>query len=135
MDIFIESFRPGVMERLGLGPQEIFEVNPHALYVRLTGYGQLCKTAGHDCNYLAASGVLERFRAGQGDLPAYPGNIVADYCAGSLACFTQILEAKRAKRIKYIIDSSMTHNLAYYSQPELLSNSDGFSKPYEGPID
>ena len=61
MDVVVESFRPGVMERLGLGPKEIHEANPNTIYVRLSGYGQSDTAVGHDSNYLAKSGLLSRF--------------------------------------------------------------------------
>ena len=60
-DILIEPYRPGVMEKLGLGPEKLMNVNPRLVYTRLTGFGQsgsLAKRAGHDINYLATSGVL-----------------------------------------------------------------------------
>ena len=95
MDVFLESFKPGVMERLGLGPSEIHKVNPKIIYVRLSGYGQSDKAAGHDANYLAKSGVMTKFRFNADGKPGLPGNVVADYCNGSLATFVQILAAKR----------------------------------------
>ena len=95
MDVFLESFRPGVMERLGLSPREVHEVNPKIIYVRLSGYGQADKAAGHDANYLAKSGLMTKFRFNAESKPGLPGNICADYCNGSLATFVQILAAKR----------------------------------------
>jgi len=135
MDVFLESFRPGVMERLGLGPTEVHKVNPKIIYVRLSGYGQADKSAGHDANYLAKSGIMTKFRFNPDGKPGLPGNIVADYCNGSLATFVQILAAKKlSKRDYVVIDSSMTHNTAYYSQPELLAISDAKLSPYLGKI-
>ena len=60
-DILIEPYRPGVMEKLGLGPEPLMSINPRLIYARLTGFGQsgsLAQRAGHDINYLATSGVL-----------------------------------------------------------------------------
>ena len=60
-DVLIEPYRPGVMEKLGLGPDSILRTNPRLVYARLTGFGQsgpLAQRAGHDINYLATSGVL-----------------------------------------------------------------------------
>ena len=60
-DVLIEPFRPGVMEKLGLGPMQCHQLNPRLVYARMTGFGQtgsLCHRAGHDINYLAISGVL-----------------------------------------------------------------------------
>ena len=62
------------------------------MYARLTGYGQNDKRAGHDAQYLSESGLLNRFRPDERSPPVFPGNIVADYCAGSLATFVQILQ-------------------------------------------
>ena len=61
VDVLIEPYRPGVMEKLGLGPQHCLSLNPRLVYARLTGFGQsgpLAHRAGHDINYLAISGVL-----------------------------------------------------------------------------
>lgn len=60
-DVLIEPFRPGVMEKLGLGPERLMSANPRLIYARLTGFGQtgsLALRAGHDINYLAISGLL-----------------------------------------------------------------------------
>ena len=60
-DVLIEPYRPGVMEKLGLGPDTLFKDNPRLVYARLTGFGQsgpLARRAGHDINYLATAGVL-----------------------------------------------------------------------------
>jgi len=65
-DILLEGFRPGVMERLGLGPQECFKRNPRLVYGRVTGWGQegpLSSRAGHDLNYIALSGALDAIGA------------------------------------------------------------------------
>ena len=75
------------MERLQLSPVEIHKINPNTIYVRLSGFGQDDLRAGHDGNYLAQSGLLTRFRANEHAIPTYPGNILADYCAGSLSTF------------------------------------------------
>ena len=60
-DVLMEPFRPGIMEKLGLGPETLLETNPRLVYTRLTGFGQtgpLAKRAGHDINYLSISGLL-----------------------------------------------------------------------------
>ena len=81
-DIVIEQFRPGVMEKLGLGYEALKAVNPALIYCSLTGYGQtgpMAKAAGHDCNYLARSGNLAM--AGYRDAGPAPMNIqIADIC-------------------------------------------------------
>lgn len=66
IDVILESYRPGVMEKLGLSPEDVHKVNPKCIYVRLSGYGQkeskYKDRAGHDINYLALSGILTQFR-------------------------------------------------------------------------
>jgi alpha-methylacyl-CoA racemase len=85
-DALIEGFRPGVMERLGLGPDLVLARNPKLVYGRMTGWGQqgpLAQAAGHDLNYIAITGALDAIgRAGQ--LPSPPLNLVGDYGGGSL---------------------------------------------------
>ena len=85
-DILIEGFRPGVMERLGLGPGPCRERNPRLVYGRMTGWGQtgpLSQAAGHDLNYIALTGALGAI--GHGDRPpAPPLNLVGDYGGGAL---------------------------------------------------
>lgn len=85
-DILIEGFRPGVMEKFGLGPAEVEQCNPQLVYGRVTGWGQdgpLAQTAGHDINYLALSGMLHAM--GNADRPpAPPLNLVADFGGGAM---------------------------------------------------
>lgn len=94
-DIVIEQFRPGVMDKLGLGYEALKAVNPALIYCSLTGYGQtgpMAKAAGHDCNYLARSGNLAM--AGYRDAGPAPMNIqIADICAGSMNSVVGILAA------------------------------------------
>jgi alpha-methylacyl-CoA racemase len=94
-DALIEGFRPGVMERIGLGPDICLEHNPRLVFGRLTGWGQdgpLAKSAGHDLNYLALSGVLDMIGR-EGDRPVPPLNLVADYAGGSLMLVAGLLSA------------------------------------------
>src|SRR5690606_30494810 len=85
-DALIEGFRPGVMERLGLGPEVCLERNPRLVYGRMTGWGQegpLAPRAGHDINYIAIAGALHAIgRAG--DKPVPPLNLVGDFGGGGL---------------------------------------------------
>ena len=85
-DGFIEGFRPGVMERLGLGPETLLALNPKLVYGRMTGWGQSgprAQTAGHDINYIALSGVLDCVgRAGEKPLP--PVNLIGDFGGGGM---------------------------------------------------
>lgn len=94
-DVLIEGFRPGVMERLGLGPDELLARNPRLIYGRMTGWGQsgpLAKAAGHDINYIALTGALAAIRGESG--PAVPPlNLVGDFGGGSLYLTVGILAA------------------------------------------
>lgn len=94
-DILIEGFRPGVMERLGLGPDTCLSANPKLIYGRMTGWGQdgpLSQTAGHDLNYLSITGYLSML--GEKDRPPMPPlNLVADYGGGTMFLLFGILAA------------------------------------------
>jgi crotonobetainyl-CoA:carnitine CoA-transferase CaiB-like acyl-CoA transferase len=92
--VLIEGNRPGVMARLGLGYEELREVNPRLIYVSLTGYGQhgpYAQLAGHDVNYMALGGVLAL------NLPTIPGVQIADLVGGSMQAVTGILLALLAR--------------------------------------
>ncbi|WP_422032126.1 CaiB/BaiF CoA transferase family protein [Roseovarius sp.] len=85
-DALIEGFRPGVMERLGLGPESFAESNPKLVYGRMTGWGQTgprAMTAGHDLNYIATSGALW-YAGAPGDAPVTPPTLVGDVGGGAL---------------------------------------------------
>ncbi|MEU2003384.1 CaiB/BaiF CoA-transferase family protein [Rhodococcus sp. NPDC019627] len=94
-DVLIEGYRPGVAERLGLGPEECHAVNPRLVYGRMTGWGQdgpLANRAGHDINYLSIAGILNAVgRAGQRPVP--PLNLIGDYGGGSTYLLIGILAA------------------------------------------
>ncbi len=94
-NVLVEGFRPGVMERLGLGPTEVMARNPRLVYGRLTGYGQegpLSARAGHDINYVAISGALWPIgRAGERPVPAL--NLVGDFGGGALFLVFGVLAA------------------------------------------
>jgi alpha-methylacyl-CoA racemase len=94
-DVLIEGFRPGVAERMGLGPDELCAANARLVYGRMTGWGQdgpWAQRAGHDLNYLAVSGALAHIgRAGQPPTP--PLNLVADFGGGSMLLAMGILAA------------------------------------------
>jgi len=94
-DALVEGFRPGVMERLGLGPDVVAARNPRLVYGRMTGWGQdgpLAHAAGHDLNYIALSGALAAIGEKDG-LPVPPLNLVGDYGGGSLYLVMGILAA------------------------------------------
>lgn len=117
-DVVLEPYRKGVMEKLGLGPQELLKENPRLIYARLTGYGQsgsYATAAGHDINYLAMSGLLSRLGR-SGEKPYAPLNLVADFAGGGLTCAMGIVLAllERTKSGKgQIIDASMVEGAAY----------------------
>ena len=94
-DVLIEGFRPGVMERLGLGPEVLLADNPRLIYARMTGWGQdgpLAQAAGHDLNYIAVTGALDAIGK-RGELPVPPQNLVGDFGGGSMYCAFGILAA------------------------------------------
>ncbi|XP_062269150.1 alpha-methylacyl-CoA racemase isoform X1 [Platichthys flesus] len=117
-DVVLEPYRKGVMEKLGLGPQELLKENPRLIYARLTGYGQsgsYATAAGHDINYLAMSGLLSLLGR-SGEKPYAPLNLVADFAGGGLTCALGIVLAllERTKSGKgQIIDASMVEGAAY----------------------
>lgn len=85
-DVIMEPYRPGVMERLGLGPDDVFKRNPNIVYARMTGFGQQGKyanMAGHDNNYVATSGLLSALGHPAGP-PATSLNLVGDFAGGGL---------------------------------------------------
>ena len=94
-DVLIEGFRPGVTERLGLGPDDFARVNPRLVYARMTGYGQdgpLAQRVGHDVNYVAVSGAL--WPVGRaGERPTPPLNLVGDFGGGALFLIFGVLAA------------------------------------------
>jgi len=111
-DAVLEGFRPGVMEKLGLGPELCIERNPRLVYTRVTGWGQtgpLAKTAGHDLNYIALSGLLASIGR-PGTPPPPPLNLVGDFGAGGMmAAFGTVcgmLESKQSGRGQ-IVDAAM----------------------------
>jgi alpha-methylacyl-CoA racemase len=94
-DVLIEGFRPGVTERLGLGPDDCWARNPRLVYGRMTGWGQdgpLSQSAGHDLSYLAITGALHAI-ARSGQPPTVPMNVVGDFGGGALYLATGILAA------------------------------------------
>src|SRR5262245_41033121 len=85
-DVLVEGFRPGVAERLGIGPEQCRAANPRLVYGRMTGWGQdgpLAPTAGHDITYLALTGVLHAVGPPDGD-PVPPVNLLGDHGGGGL---------------------------------------------------
>jgi len=119
-DALIEGFRPGVAERLGVGPEALLARNPRLVYGRMTGWGQhgpLAATAGHDITYLAISGLLHGIGPAGGP-PVPPINYVADFGGGSMFLAAGLLAAllhARASGEGQVIDAAMTEGAAYLS--------------------
>ncbi|HTH80777.1 MAG TPA: CaiB/BaiF CoA-transferase family protein [Ramlibacter sp.] len=116
-DALIEGFRPGVMERLGLGPTECLTLNPRLVYGRMTGWGQdgpLAQSPGHDINYIALTGALDAIGEADGP-PVVPLNLVGDfggggmYLAFGIAC--ALLEAGRSGKGQ-VVDAAMVDGAA-----------------------
>ncbi|GGT05683.1 CoA transferase [Streptomyces kurssanovii] len=99
-DVLIEGFRPGVAERLGVGPDECLARNPRLVYGRMTGWGQqgpLAQRAGHDISYIALTGTLSMIGS-SGEPPTVPANLVGDYAGGSLYLVIGVLAALQHAR-------------------------------------
>ncbi len=117
-DALIEGFRPGVAERLGLGPDDVLAVNPSIVYGRVTGWGQngpLAHTAGHDIDYLAVAGALGAIGA---EDPVIPLNLVADFGGGGMflaaGVLAGVLDARASGR-GTVIDAAMIDGVAHLS--------------------
>ena len=116
-DVLIEGFRPGVMERLGLGPEACLARNPRLVYGRMTGWGQtgpLAEVAGHDINYISLSGALHAIgRAGERPVP--PLNLVGDFGGGGMflafGVMCAVFEARRSGTGQ-VVDASMVEGSA-----------------------
>ncbi len=117
-DILIEGLRPGVTERLGLGPDVCLERNPRLVYGRMTGWGQdgpLAHTAGHDINYISVAGGLDPL--GRADAPpAFPQNLLGDFGGGSLYLVAGVLAAlthARSTGEGQVVDAAITDGVAH----------------------
>lgn len=111
-DVLMEGFRPGVMERLGIGPDECLARNPGLIYGRITGWGQegpMANMAGHDLNYLAQTGMLYMMGSA-GQPPSPPLNLVADYGGGTMfllfGIFAALWERNRSG-MGQVVDAAM----------------------------
>ena len=116
-DGLIEGYRPGVMERLGLGPDELLELNAKLVYGRVTGWGQegpLAQEAGHDINYLALTGLLAGIGPKDGP-PIVPNNYLADYAGGGMmlafGMVSALLAVQRGEKGQ-VVDAAMTDGAA-----------------------
>ncbi len=116
-DVLIEGFRPGVMERLGLGPDDCRHVNPGLVYGRATGWGQTgprSPRAGHDINYISVTGVLDAIGPA-GSAPVPPLNLVGDYGGGAMLLLVGVLAALREQERTgqgQVVDAAMVDGVA-----------------------
>jgi crotonobetainyl-CoA:carnitine CoA-transferase CaiB-like acyl-CoA transferase len=136
-DALIEGFRPGVTERMGLGPEVCLSRNPRLAYGRMTGWGQdgpLAQTAGHDINYIAITGVLNAIgRTAQP--PSVPLNIVGDYAGGSLylafGLLAAILQARQSGRGQ-VVDAAIVDGTASLATTFFGMHAAGMLQPQRG---
>ncbi|MEU6945042.1 CaiB/BaiF CoA-transferase family protein [Streptomyces sp. NPDC046316] len=118
-DILIEGYRPGVAERLGVGPEACLARNPKLVYGRMTGWGQdgpLATTAGHDIAYIAITGTLGMIGPDPEGPPAIPANLVGDYAGGSLYLVVGVLAAlqhARAHGEGQVVDAAIVDGTAH----------------------
>ncbi|MGH3858325.1 CaiB/BaiF CoA transferase family protein [Actinokineospora sp.] len=134
-DVLVEGFRPGVAERMGLGPDALLERNPGLVYGRITGWGQdgpLAEAAGHDINYIAIAGALEPI--GQaGHKPTLPLNLVGDFGGGGLMLAMGVLAAlveRQSSGRGQVVDASMVDGAALLTTSlHGLQNLGLWSKP------
>jgi alpha-methylacyl-CoA racemase len=117
-DVLIEGMRPGVIERLGIGPDVCLARNPRVVYGRMTGWGQdgpLAQAAGHDVNYLALSGVLHGLGQDPGR-PHFPSNLVGDFGGGStylvIGILAALLEARTSGQGQ-VVDAAIVDGAAH----------------------
>lgn len=116
-DVLIEGFRPGVVERLGVGPKDCFQYNRALVYGRMTGWGQtgpMAQGAGHDLNYIALTGALHAIGR-RGQPPAVPLNLIGDIGGGALYLAFGIMAAVHAARnsgIGQVVDAAIVDGVA-----------------------
>ncbi|KAJ9130212.1 CoA-transferase family III [Coniochaeta hoffmannii] len=117
-DVLIDPFRPGVLEKLGLGPDALLPLNPRLVYARMTGFrrdGRYAAMAGHDINYLAVSGVLSLLGR-KGEKPTPPWNILADFAGGGATLFQGVLMALVAREKTgrgQVVEANMVDGASY----------------------
>ncbi|UTI63647.1 CoA transferase [Paraconexibacter antarcticus] len=129
-DALIEGFRPGVMEKLGLGPEDVHARNPRLTYGRMTGFGQdgpMAKVAGHDINYISVAGALGAMRRA-GEAPLAPLNLVGDYGGGAMflafGIVCGIVEARTSGQGQ-VVDAAMVDGTALLTSLQLGLSAGG----------
>ncbi|QBI55844.1 CaiB/BaiF CoA transferase family protein [Streptomonospora litoralis] len=116
-DVLLEGFRPGVMERRGLGPDACFDLNPRLVYARMTGWGQegpMAGVAGHDMNYISLNGALHSIGR-RGEAPVPPVNLLGDFGGGTMFVVTGILSALVERQTSgrgQVVDAAMVDGSA-----------------------
>jgi alpha-methylacyl-CoA racemase len=136
-DVLVEGFRPGVMERLGLGPEKAMARNPRLVYGRMTGFGQngpLATRAGHDLTYLAYCGILHAIGP-HGEKPVPPLNLVADYGGGTMFLIMGVLAALIERSVSgkgQVIDAAMIDGASMLAAPFFSFLATGFWRDKRG---
>jgi alpha-methylacyl-CoA racemase len=136
-DVLIEGLRPGVAERLGVGPDRLLAANPRLVYGRITGWGQdgpFARTAGHDLNYLGLTGAL-RSIGRPAEPPVPPLNLVADFGGGSMLLVLGVLAALVERGTSgrgQVVDAAMVDGVALLSQMTLALTAMGAWGPERG---
>jgi alpha-methylacyl-CoA racemase len=125
-DVLLEGFRPGVAERLGVGPTDCHALNPGLVYGRMTGFGQqgpLAHAAGHDINYIALSGALHAIGP-VGGKPVPPLNLVGDYGGGALYLALGVLAAlheRKTSGLGQVVDAAMVARRSTIPMPRPMA--------------
>ena len=134
-DVFTEPFRPGVVEKMGIGPRDLMAENPRLIYGRMTGWGQggdpkFEKAAGHDSNYLSLAGTLSLFVGhGRAGMPMPPINFAGDYAGGGVMLALGVLLAiiERATSDQgQVVDAAMVDGANYVALPVIKWKQSGF---------
>jgi alpha-methylacyl-CoA racemase len=129
-DVLIEGFRPGVAERLGVGPEQCHRINPRLVYGRITGWGQTGPWAdrvGHDINYIGLTGALHAIGR-EGEPPSVPLNLVGDFGGGSMLLLVGVLAAlveRGSSGLGQVVDAAMVDGTVLLSQMTLALRSMG----------
>ncbi len=130
-DVLLEGFRPGVAEKLGIGPKACLARNPNLVYARMTGWGQegpFAHSAGHDINYIGLAGPLAHIGR-QDQAPSVPLNLVGDFGGGSMFVISGILASLLAVKNGFtgqVVDAAMVDGAAYLASPLYAAHSSGF---------
>jgi alpha-methylacyl-CoA racemase len=133
-DVFIDPFRPGVCERLGVGPDLVLERNPRLIYGRMTGWGQegpMSQVAGHDIDYIALSGALSMLGY-EGQPPTFPINLLGDFAGGGLLLAFGIVAAAfecRQSGRGQVVDAAMVDGAAMLLGPFVSGWATGWWGP------